>query len=146
MEKLETLKEPARFPAWLRRIAVNSALEMKRSRARRAPPPGATLNASPDGRWTAEDFELLRKALDDLPDDYRQPILLHYAEGLSYEDIAEILECPKGTVGTHIHRGMARLRASVSGAVAASAATMLCLLDRVSGPGDTALAAAPGLV
>jgi len=140
IEKLDTLKESARFPAWLRRIAVNVALEMKRARARRTPPAGAVFDPPPDARWSREDFELLRRALDDLPDDYRQPILLHYAEGLTYEAISEILACPKGTVGTNIHRGMARLRASVSGAVAAAAATMLCLLDRATGPGDTALA------
>src|SRR5574341_707250 len=62
IEKRDTLKESARFPGWLRRIAVNAALEMKRSRARRTPPPGAALSAMADGRWTAEDFEMLRKA------------------------------------------------------------------------------------
>lgn len=141
IEKLETLREGARFPGWLRRIVVNAALEMRRSRARRLP--GPVLSPSPDERWSTEDFELLRKALDELPDDYRQPILLHYCEGLSYEEVAGLLDCPRGTVGTNIHRGMARLRASVTGAVADSAATMLCLLDRLPGPGDSAFASAP---
>ncbi len=141
IEKIGTLREGARFPAWLRRIVVNAALEMRRSRARRLP--GPVLSPSPDERWSTEDFELLRKALDELPDDYRQPIVLHYCDGLSYEEVAGILDCPRGTVGTNIHRGMARLRASVKGAVADSAATMLCLLDRLPGPGDSAFASAP---
>lgn len=139
LEKLGTLRERARFPAWLRRIAVNAALEMKRSR-RRPPFQPAAL---PESAWSRDDFEVLRKALDGLPEEYRQPILLHYADGLSYEEIAEILDCPRGTVGTHIHRGMERLRASVSGAIARSAAVMICFLDGVPGTGDSAFAAVP---
>jgi RNA polymerase sigma-70 factor (ECF subfamily) len=141
IEKLGTLREGARFPAWLRRIVVNSALEMRRTRSRK--PPGAVLSPSPDERWSTEDFEILRKALDELPDDYRQPIVLHYCDGRSYEEVAEILDCPRGTVGTNIHRGMERLRVSLKGAVADSAATMLCLLDGLPGPGDSAFASAP---
>ena len=141
IEKLGTLRETGRFAAWLRRIAVNAALEMRRSRGRQIP--GAVLAPAPDERWSGEDFEVLRKAVDELPDDYRQPIVLHYCEGLSYEEVAELLDCPRGTVGTHIHRGMARLRASLTGALAESAATMLCLLDGLPGPGDSAYASAP---
>lgn len=141
IEKLGTLRETGRFAAWLRRIAVNAALEMRRSRGRQIP--GALLAPPPDERWSSEDFEVLRKAVDELPDDYRQPIVLHYCEGLSYEEVAELLDCPRGTVGTHIHRGMARLRASLTGALAESAATMLCLLDGLPGPGDSAYASAP---
>ncbi len=139
LEKLGTLRERSRFPAWLRRIAVNVALEMRRSRRRPELGPARI----PESPWSREDFEVLRKALDELPDDYRQPILLHYCDGLSYDEIAEVLNCPRGTVGTHIHRGMGRLRASLSGAVATSAAVMLCLLDRAPGGGDTAFASAP---
>ncbi len=141
IEKLPCLRDSGRFGAWLRRIAVNAALEARRSRARRLPANAAVL--TPDERWSAEDFEILRKAVDGLPDDYRQPIVLHYCEGFSYEEVAEMLDWPRGTVGTNIHRGMARLRASLTGALASSAATMLCLLDRLPGPGDSAFAAAP---
>ena len=141
IEKLGTLREEGRFGAWMRRIAVNAALEMRRSRARGLP--AAPLSPAPDERWSGEDFEVLRKAVDELPDEYRQPIVLHYCEGLSYDEVAELLDCPRGTVGTHIHRGMARLRASLTGALAHSTATMLCLLDRLPGPGDSAFASAP---
>lgn len=49
--------------------------------------------------------EEVRKALLELPEVYRVPLLLLYAEGLSYRELAEVLECPLGTVMSRLHRG-----------------------------------------
>jgi RNA polymerase sigma-70 factor (ECF subfamily) len=148
LQALPSLKDVARFPAWLRKIAVNAALGMKRTRvldrhrAEAAPRPEMEVPMS------AEDFQVLRRALDDLPDEYRQPILLHHAEGLSYEEIAQILDWPRGTVGTNIHRGLQRLRRALAGSLASSDRVLIALLEQAppsappAGP-DTALAAGP---
>lgn len=51
------------------------------------------------------DAERVMSAIDELSDDYRIATALHLVEGLSYQEIAESLECPIGTVRSRIHRG-----------------------------------------
>ena len=63
----------------------------------------ATLSA------TAEDRAVLRAVLD-LPRKYRMPIYLHYYEGYSAQQIADILKIPKGTVCTNLSRGRKMLK------------------------------------
>jgi hypothetical protein len=62
-----------------------------------------------------DDVEVVLRAVDGLPEQYRLPILLHHCDGLPYEDIGEALGLPTGTVGTNIHRGLERLREALSG-------------------------------
>lgn len=52
-------------------------------------------------------------ALDSLPDEFRLAILLSDIEGFSYKEIAEILDCPIGTVMSRLHRGRKLLRKSL---------------------------------
>jgi len=49
--------------------------------------------------------EEVRRALLGLPQVYRMPLVLLYAEGLSYRELAEVLGCPVGTVMSRLHRG-----------------------------------------
>ena len=48
--------------------------------------------------------EVVNKAIGDLPDDLRTAVTLREFDGLSYEDIAEIMDCPVGTVRSRIFR------------------------------------------
>jgi RNA polymerase sigma-70 factor (ECF subfamily) len=57
--------------------------------------------------------EHLIAALRDLPEDYRAAVVLCDVLDFSYEEIAEALEVPVGTVRSRIHRGRARLRANL---------------------------------
>jgi len=50
-----------------------------------------------------EDIEQVREAIDDLSADHRAVVTLRYVEGMSYEEIAEAVECPLGTVKSRIH-------------------------------------------
>jgi len=53
--------------------------------------------------------EDVRRALLTLPEAYRVPLVLLYAEGMTYRELAEVLACPVGTVMSRLHRGRKRL-------------------------------------
>ena len=52
----------------------------------------------------------MNKAICDLPEDLRTAILLREIEGMSYEEIAQTMECPVGTVRSRLNRARKRLR------------------------------------
>jgi RNA polymerase sigma-70 factor (ECF subfamily) len=55
------------------------------------------------------------KALEDLPEDIRTALTLREFDGLSYEDIAEIMSCPVGTVRSRIFRGRESIEKAIQG-------------------------------
>jgi RNA polymerase sigma-70 factor, ECF subfamily len=67
------------------------------------PDPAAALEVN-------ERREFLEQQIDTLPEAYRAMILLRYAQGLAYEEIAEVMDIPIGTVKTGLHRAHRRLR------------------------------------
>jgi RNA polymerase sigma-70 factor (ECF subfamily) len=107
------------FYTWLYRIAINTAKNHLVARSRR--PPGSDIDVDDaehiDGADGLKDFhdpasELARDeleaaingALSELPDDLRSAVTLREFDGLSYEQIAGILDCPVGTVRSRIFR------------------------------------------
>jgi len=58
----------------------------------------------------AEDAELVRKAMDELPAEFRDVLVLRHQEGLSYKEIAEIAQLASGTVMSRLARARAKLR------------------------------------
>jgi RNA polymerase sigma-70 factor, ECF subfamily len=58
----------------------------------------------------AEDAELITKAMDELPTEFREILTLRHQEDLSYKDIGEILNIPAGTVMSRLARGRAKLK------------------------------------
>ena len=69
-----------------------------------------------DGRPERREARLmLEEGLDRLPPKFKAPIQLFYFEGFSYEDIAESLNVPIGTVKSHLYRGLKRLRRDLEG-------------------------------
>lgn len=149
LQALSTLKEESKFPGWIRRIAVNVALGMKRSRlTERLHADDAARPAEFEPAMSADDFNVLKRAVAELPEEYRLPIVLHHAEGLSYDEIARTLDWPRGTVGTNIHRGLERLRTALAGSFANSDKVLIALLEGSLPPApstgpDTALAMGP---
>lgn len=126
-EKLGTFRGDSAFYSWLFRIAYNAAMTRKR-KERRLPAsidearerrgedlsdrrsdidPGAALDSE-------ERQGLVRKALDELGDDYRTAIILKEIDGLRYDEIADIVGCPIGTVRSRIHRARQELRDKLS--------------------------------
>lgn len=112
------------FYTWLYRIAVNTAkkslLELKRdplvveaSRARSSdeedetyrPPSELSDGETPEAVLASKQIaQTVNAAIDALSDDLRQAIVLREIEGLSYEEIAELMNCPIGTVRSRIFR------------------------------------------
>ena len=63
----------------------------------------------------SEDRRQLNRSIRKLPPKYALPIQLFYMEGLSYKEIAEILDIPMGTVKSHLFRGLGELRKMIEG-------------------------------
>ena len=108
------------FKAWLFKILKNIYINKYRKESRR--PQMVDISSveasnSLQGPTTPED-EIFNKLLDDdvtramdaLPEDFRLAIMLADLDGLSYKDIAEILDCPIGTVMSRLHRGRKLLK------------------------------------
>jgi RNA polymerase sigma-70 factor (ECF subfamily) len=55
----------------------------------------------------------IKKAVEDLPENFRLPVLLADLEGFSYKEIAEILDIPIGTVMSRLHRGRKAMQKSL---------------------------------
>ncbi len=109
---------PGSMEAWLGRITTNAFLDDVRRRRRR---PSVAVPEVPEtvasGAPAADDAlarealpEHVNDALRDLPDDYRAAVVLCDVVGLRYEEIADELDVPVGTVRSRIHRGRALLR------------------------------------
>jgi RNA polymerase sigma-70 factor (ECF subfamily) len=110
------------FYTWLYRIAVNTAKNHLVAQGRRPIPLSDTLSEDEDGEsFGREDVvsdnrtpeaellsrqiaETVNRAIEALPQDLRTAVTLREMEGLSYEEIAEAMNCPIGTVRSRIFR------------------------------------------
>jgi RNA polymerase sigma-70 factor (ECF subfamily) len=111
---------PGSLEGWLGRIATNAFLDDVRRRRRRPADllgdPDALDRVAPASVGADEQLALdalpghIQDALLALPADYRAAVVLCDVVGLSYDDIAESMAIPVGTVRSRIHRGRARLR------------------------------------
>lgn len=122
--KLDSFRGDSQFYTWLFRIAVNATISFRRKAARQKTSSVETAKeaagiepvderggARPSGRMEVqEEQELVRRALSELSDEFRQAIVLTEIEGLSYEDAAEAVGCPIGTIRSRIHRARNELR------------------------------------
>ncbi len=110
--------QPGNFNGWLARIVTNVFLDHARRRSRRpqsALPddPDRVIEGAPgaDEELAARDLpDHLQDALRALPDDFRAAVVLCDVVGQSYDEIAETLGIPVGTVRSRVHRGRSRLR------------------------------------
>ena len=111
---LDRFNERSSFTTWAYRVATNAALDELRRRRRRPEPglPVATLTSVgtdvplDQGVATRLDVDA---ALACLPTEFRAPVVLRDLCTLSYDEIAEVLEIPPGTVRSRIARGRAAL-------------------------------------
>ena len=115
------------FYTWIVRIAINTSLNHISSRGRNPITTGEDIDLT-IGRYDQSDYperppsnpeqEVIREeqsltiqnAIDSLPEDLRLAITLREIEGLSYEEISEVVDCPIGTVRSRIHRARSELK------------------------------------
>ncbi len=110
--------QPGNFEGWLSRITTNTFLDQVRRQQRRptVPLPDEPDRFAPgstdlDAEIAARDLpDHLQVLLGELSPDHRAPVVLKDVMGYSYEEIADMLDVPIGTVRSRIHRGRGRLR------------------------------------
>ncbi|MCC7495607.1 MAG: sigma-70 family RNA polymerase sigma factor [Fimbriimonadaceae bacterium] len=116
-----------RFDRWLYRIMTNRQIDRVRRESRQ---PVLSLDQvdAGDGTWEVADDhadpgdvlvedlldERLQAALNALPREYREAVVLVDMEDLSYEEVARVLRCPIGTVRSRLHRGRMLLREALT--------------------------------
>lgn len=116
---LNNFRGDSAFYTWLYRIAVNTAKNHLASRAHRASNQNVELDdaellseqanmrdiATPDRLLQKDQLQtVVFDAMAQLPEDLRMALTLRELEGLSYEDIADVMDCPIGTVRSRIFR------------------------------------------
>lgn len=127
-EKLGTYRGQSQFYSWLFRIAFNTAVSAKRKTRRMSVSLEARRDASglepSDGNPAAEPSfamdvsdrqRLVRQALSELSDEFRTALVLKEIDGMSYDEIADLVQVPLGTVRSRIHRARLELREKLAG-------------------------------
>ncbi|MCP4078028.1 MAG: RNA polymerase sigma factor RpoE [Gammaproteobacteria bacterium] len=109
----------SQFYTWLYRIAANTAKNHLASRARKSPKYSVDVedaayfsgesqlkdNATPENLMLTDEIkQTVYAAIERLPEDLKSAISLRELEGLSYEQIADVMDCPVGTVRSRIFR------------------------------------------
>ena len=125
---LANFRGESAFYTWLYRIAINTAKNYLVSQSRR--PPDTDIDAEdavqfegdsklretdlPEQLVHRDELErVIYEAIDALPDDLRTAITLRELEGLSYEEIAQAMDCPIGTVRSRIFRAREAIEAKL---------------------------------
>lgn len=108
-QKRHQLKDERYMQTWVIRILINECHNIQRKRARELPLEELTEWAAP-----AEADTELHDALLALEEALRLPLVLHYIEGFSIDEIARILRCPQGTVKSRMRRGRHELKILLS--------------------------------
>ena len=110
MTRIGQFRGDAEFATWLYRLVVNTCHDEHRKQRRFVPLADSFLQTSAGGESPRASYarkELagrVQTAVAELKPKLRWPILLKYVEGLSYEEIAQVLNCSKGTVASRLNR------------------------------------------
>lgn len=127
LEKLSSFRGQSAFYSWLFRIAMNAAVSSRRKTRRMTTsveaareragiePADHRQSAEPSYALDVSDRQrMVRLALRELPDEFRTVLVLKEMDGMPYEQIAEICDCPVGTVRSRLHRARLELRGKLS--------------------------------
>jgi RNA polymerase sigma-70 factor (ECF subfamily) len=116
---LGNFRGDSQFYTWLYRIAANTAKNHLASRSRKSPTYSVDVedaehysgdnrlkdNTTPESLMLTEEIkQTVFRAIEKLPEDLKTAITLRELEGLSYEEIADVMDCPIGTVRSRIFR------------------------------------------
>lgn len=121
-QKLTTYRRESSFSTWLFRIAINTALDLRKRAGRNpvesvedpeigvGPARGPGL-AAPEARLETEEIQTITyRVLDELPDLFRTVLVMREFEGMGYQHIADVLGISIGTVESRLFRARARFK------------------------------------
>lgn len=126
-QSLHTFKGDAEFFTWLYRIAFNAAISLKRKKRAAmsldAAGPDGVIDPDDPSEYIkpgaalerSEEESQLQAAMIRLSNEHREVLILKDIEGMKYEDIAEILGVPIGTIRSRLHRARLELRELLEG-------------------------------
>jgi RNA polymerase sigma-70 factor, ECF subfamily len=112
MTSIGQFRGESQFSTWLHRLVVNTCIDEQRRRKRHLGfdeavgllPTGD--RKLPERHYERQELaESVQGAISELKPKFRMAVLLKYVEGLSYEEIADVLGCSKGTVASRLNRG-----------------------------------------
>jgi RNA polymerase sigma-70 factor, ECF subfamily len=122
-QNLRKLDDPARFSAWLFRIAHNEAFSLLRKRRPEVDLPADLPSRQAAGRMLPLELSLaVESALKVLSEDQREAVLLKVYQGFKFEEMAEILDCPVSTVKSRLYTALDLLKTTLAPAVLSKAA------------------------
>jgi RNA polymerase sigma-70 factor (ECF subfamily) len=125
MTRIGQFRGDSEFTTWLYRLVVNTCLDERRKQKRFVPLADfAVMRSQGKSQVTQyaqhETAALVQNAIAELKPKLRLTILLKYVEGFSYEEIASVLGCSKGTVASRLnraHKALAQRLASLQGKI-----------------------------
>ncbi|HEY7336122.1 MAG TPA: sigma-70 family RNA polymerase sigma factor [Bryobacteraceae bacterium] len=111
LTRIQDFRRGARFETWLYRVVVNACLDHQKRKRRFLPFLEEALDSVlPAGETALSDLlreeaqDYVREAVAKLPPRHRMVVVLRYTEDLSYEEIADVLGCSRGTVASRLNR------------------------------------------
>ena len=114
---LPNFRGESRFSTWLYQLTTHAAIDLMRREKRQAAAEDideiTTADDGPSPQQQVERAETqreIRSALMQLPEEYRQVLLLRFMQELSYEEIGRALKLPAGTVKSRLNRAKAQLK------------------------------------
>jgi len=109
-QAIGTLRDVGAFPQWVYTIArVRAYQELRRPSQPPVPLVAEALSQRPPGK-EMDLAERIHEALDRIPTEQREILVLRYLEAMSYDEIAAVIGCPLGTVRSRIHHAKLALR------------------------------------
>jgi RNA polymerase sigma-70 factor (ECF subfamily) len=121
MTAITQFRGDSAFTTWLYRMVVNACIDEQRKRRRFLPFGDSVPMSKIEDRRSQEKHyarlevsESVQAAIKELTPKLRMPILLKYVEGLSYEEIATVMGCSKGTIASRLNRGHQKLAQRLS--------------------------------
>jgi RNA polymerase sigma-70 factor, ECF subfamily len=117
-QKIGDFRERSEFTTWLYRITVNCCLDEQRKTRKLFSIEDffgefKVKKTQDDKVHRKEIADEVQKAIATMKPKFRVPILLKYSEGLSYDEIAKVLECSIGTISSRLNRGHKMLAAKL---------------------------------
>ena len=154
-KNIEKFRGDSSFYTWIYRIAINTAKNLLSSKARSSEvyddeimelklSESAVTTENPENILEAEELRSkMMDAIQSLPDDIRTTLSLREFDGLSYEEIAKVQNCPIGTVRSRIHKGREILDKTFSKYNMSNLEINSCLLYTSPSPRDLSTSRMP---